>query len=173
MVRGVSQNLTVHLTSRSTVLPPTFFEVSIRVYRYLFLILWNVVPLLGNDRETNKTTDVTRQRPLNSNRGTVFSVRSVPSCYKQDSSREDWRPRVEAGSNTSTVTLQVVGGDEKGGLKSEIVKYGRESQGTWTTERLRRQGPAAYIHDRPILSSESAPHPNQTVTVTHVIKIWS
>jgi hypothetical protein len=29
--------------------------------------------------------------------------------------------RVEAGSNTSTVTLRVVGGDEKGSLKSETV----------------------------------------------------
>jgi hypothetical protein len=29
---------------------------------------------------------------------------------------------VEAGSNTSTVTLRVVGGDEKGILKSETVK---------------------------------------------------
>jgi hypothetical protein len=28
---------------------------------------------------------------------------------------------------TSTVTLRVVGGDEKGSLKSETVKYGRES----------------------------------------------
>jgi hypothetical protein len=37
---------------------------------------------------------------------------------------------VEAGSNTSTVTLWVVGGDEKGSLESETVKYGRESQGT-------------------------------------------
>jgi hypothetical protein len=37
--------------------------------------------------------------------------------------------RVEAGSNTSTVTLRVVGGDEKGSLKSESVKYGHESQG--------------------------------------------
>jgi hypothetical protein len=27
---------------------------------------------------------VTRQRPVNSNRGTVFTVRSVPRCYKQD-----------------------------------------------------------------------------------------
>jgi hypothetical protein len=34
--------------------------------------------------------------------------------------------RVEAGSNTSTVTLRVVGGDKKGSLKSERVKYGRE-----------------------------------------------
>jgi hypothetical protein len=43
-------------------------------------------------------------------------------------------PRVEAGSNTSTVTLRVVRGDEKGSLKSEAVKYGRESQGTRTRE---------------------------------------
>jgi hypothetical protein len=45
--------------------------------------------------------------------------------------------RLEAGSNTSTVTLRIVGGDEKGSLKSETVKYGRESQGTRTRERLR------------------------------------
>jgi hypothetical protein len=51
---------------------------------------------------------------------------------------------VEAGSNTSTVTLRVVGYDERGSLKSETVKYGREPQGTRTQERLRWQGPAAY-----------------------------
>jgi hypothetical protein len=37
--------------------------------------------------------------------------------------------RVEAGSNTSTATLRVVGGDEKGSLESETVKYGHESHG--------------------------------------------
>jgi hypothetical protein len=37
-------------------------------------------------------------------------------------------PRVEAGSNTSTVTLRVVGGDEKGILKSETVKYAGKGQ---------------------------------------------
>jgi hypothetical protein len=37
---------------------------------------------------------------------------------------------VEAGSNTSIVTLRVVRGDEKGSLKSESVKYGRKYQGT-------------------------------------------
>jgi IS5 family transposase len=73
--------------------------------------------------------------------------------------------RVEAGSNTSTVTLRVVGGDEKGSLKSESVKYGREYQGTRTRERLRWQGPAAHTKDRPVLSSERAPHKNKTVTV--------
>jgi hypothetical protein len=73
--------------------------------------------------------------------------------------------RVEAGSNTSTVTLRVVGGDEKGSLKSETVKYGREYLGTWTRERLRWQGPAACTNNRPILSSERAPHKDKTVTV--------
>jgi hypothetical protein len=34
------------------------------------------------------------------------------------------------------VTLRIVGGDEKGSLKSETVKYGHESQGTRTRERL-------------------------------------
>jgi hypothetical protein len=38
---------------------------------------------------------------------------------------------VEAGSNTSTVTLRVVGGDEKGSLKSETVK--RDSDPRKTT----------------------------------------
>jgi hypothetical protein len=40
--------------------------------------------------------------------------------------------RVEAGSDTSTVTLRVVGGDEKGSLKTETVKYCHESYGTRT-----------------------------------------
>jgi hypothetical protein len=73
--------------------------------------------------------------------------------------------RVGAGSNTSTVILRVVGGDEKESLKSETVKYGRESQGTRTRERVRREGPAAIVNDRPVLSSERAPHKNKTVTV--------
>jgi hypothetical protein len=81
-------------------------------------------------------------------------------------------PRVEAGSNTSTVTLRVVGSDEKGSLKSETVKYGRETQGAQTKERLRWQGPAAYIKVRPVLSSERAPHRKKTVIVIIVIKIW-
>jgi hypothetical protein len=49
----------------------------------------------------------------------------------------------------------------------------RESQGTWTQERLHWQGPAAHTKDRPVLSSERAPHNNKTVTVIQVIKIWS
>jgi hypothetical protein len=40
----------------------------------------------------------------------------------------------EAGSNTSTIALRVVGGDQKGSLESETVKYGHESHGTRTRE---------------------------------------
>jgi hypothetical protein len=77
---------------------------------------------------------------------------------------DNFSTRVEAGSNTSTVTLRVVGGDEKGSLKSETVKYGNECQGTRTLERLRWRGPAAHTKDRPVLSSERAPHKNKTGT---------
>jgi hypothetical protein len=40
--------------------------------------------------------------------------------------------RVGEGSNASTVTLRVVGDDEKKSLESETVKYGHESHGTPT-----------------------------------------
>jgi hypothetical protein len=73
--------------------------------------------------------------------------------------------RVEAGSNTSTVTLRVLGSDEKGSLKSETVNVGHESQGTRSRERLRWRGPAAYTKDRPVLSSERAPLENKIITV--------
>jgi hypothetical protein len=65
--------------------------------------------------------------------------------------------RVEAGSNTSTVILRVVGGDEQGSLKSETVKYDHESQGTRTRERLCWRGPAAYIKDRPVSRQRERP----------------
>jgi hypothetical protein len=77
--------------------------------------------------------------------------------------------RVEAGLNTFTVTLRVVEGDEKGSLKTETVKYGREIQGTRTRERLRWRGPAAYTKDSLVLSSERVPHKNKTVTVNQRI----
>jgi MoaA/NifB/PqqE/SkfB family radical SAM enzyme len=51
------------------------------------MILWHGDPLAGNDREiSNYTTTVTRQRPGNSSRGTMFSVQSVPRYYKQGQS---------------------------------------------------------------------------------------
>jgi hypothetical protein len=66
-------------------------------------------------------------------------------------------PRVEAGSNTSTVTLRVVWSDEKGSLESETVKYGHESYGIRTRKWLRWRGPTAIVNDRPVLSSERTP----------------
>jgi hypothetical protein len=78
---------------------------------------------------------------------------------------ETMYPRVEAGSNTSTVTLRVVGGDEKGSLESEKVKYDHESHGTRTREWLRWRSPAAIVNDRPVLSLERVPHFNKPTTV--------
>jgi hypothetical protein len=72
---------------------------------------------------------------------------------------------VEEGSNTSTVALRVVGGDEKGSLESETVKYWSESHGTRTRKWLRCRGPAAIANDRTVLSSERAPHINKPTTV--------
>jgi hypothetical protein len=62
----------------------------------------------------------------------MFSMVSMPRNYKRVQSEEMEETRVEAGSNTSTVTLRVVGGDEKRSLESETVKYGHESYGTRT-----------------------------------------
>jgi hypothetical protein len=61
---------------------------------------------------------------------------SVPRIYNKSCELGGGQKitRVEAESNTSTVTLRVVGGDEKGSLKSETVEYGRKSLGT-TTEK--------------------------------------
>jgi hypothetical protein len=59
---------------------------------------------------------------------------SVPRLYDGEPTGIFSPARVEAGSNTSTVTLRVVGGDEKESLKSEAVKHGPESQGTRTRE---------------------------------------
>jgi hypothetical protein len=83
----------------------------------------------------------------------VFHMWSVPRSYLED----NWA--------TSTVTLRVVGGNGKGSLKSETVKYGREYQGIRTRERLRWQGPAACTKDRPVISLERAPHKNKIITV--------
>jgi hypothetical protein len=57
-------------------------------------------------------------------------------------------------------------------LKYETVKYGHESQGNRTRERLHWRGPAAYIKDRPILSSERAPQ-KQDGNCQTIINNWS
>jgi hypothetical protein len=97
--------------------------------------------------------------------GSVFSVWSVRSLFNEDLMWLRLISRVEAGSNTSTVTLRVVGGDEKGILESERVNYGHESHGSRTRNCLHWRGPGAIINDRPVLSSERAPHINKPATV--------
>jgi hypothetical protein len=83
----------------------------------------------------------------------VFSVRSVRRGYKEE---------------FSTVTLRVVGGDEKGSLRSETVKYGRKSQGTRTREDCAGKDQWHITKDRPVLSSERAPHGIKNVTVRRI-----
>jgi hypothetical protein len=55
-------------------------------FTYILMeILWPADPILGGHREiSNYTMTVTRQRHVNNKRGTVFSVQSVPKCYKTD-----------------------------------------------------------------------------------------
>jgi hypothetical protein len=48
------------------------------------IILVHISPMLGNNCKINCKMVVTRQQPINSNRETVFSVRSMLRCYKQD-----------------------------------------------------------------------------------------
>jgi hypothetical protein len=61
----------------------------------------------------------------------VFSVLwSVRRLYNASPFAASAVSLVEAESNTSTVTLRVTGGDEKGSFESETVKYGRESHVT-------------------------------------------
>jgi hypothetical protein len=73
--------------------------------------------------------------------------------------------RVEAGSNTSTVTLRVVRGDEKGSLKSEKVKY------VARMTVLARTGSIYKRQTRPLVR-EGAPQKQDRKCQT-VINIWS
>jgi hypothetical protein len=86
------------------------------------------LPLLGNVCVThNNTRAIVKQRAqatMEEFLEAVSSIRSVPRLHKESIMRCELGTRVEGGSNTSTVTLRVVGGDEKGSLKSERVKYG-------------------------------------------------
>jgi hypothetical protein len=81
------------VTDVSEVLADSIFRTNVRrvdkcscIYTCIYFSMKR--PLLGKDRETKETTDVARQRSaerqFNSNRVTVFSVRSVPRCYTQD-----------------------------------------------------------------------------------------
>jgi hypothetical protein len=89
---------------------------------------------------------------------TVFSVVVAPRLYNRVSWDNKWDSLMEAGSNTSTVALGVVGGNVERSLEFETVKYCCESQGTRTGDWMRWRGPAAIVNDRLILSSERMLH---------------
>jgi hypothetical protein len=116
------------------------------------------VHLLGNGSLVPVATDNTEQHR---NRMRRWSIFETLWSYK----RVVIHSRVEAGSNTSTVTLRYVGGDEKGILETETAKYDHEYNGTQTRKWLRWRGPAAFVNDIPVLSSESAPQINEPETV--------
>jgi hypothetical protein len=56
-------------------------------------------------------------------------MRFVSSLHNEEQLRLRQIILVEEGSNTSTVTLRIVGGDKEGSLKSETVKYSCEPNG--------------------------------------------
>jgi hypothetical protein len=90
------------------------------------------------------------------NNRTVFSVREPCGGYITRITPAVQSVR-ERERQISPWPLHVVGGDEGGSLKSVTVKYGRESQGTRTQERLRWQELAAYKKDRPFSRQRGRP----------------
>jgi hypothetical protein len=80
-------------------------------------------------RKRSTSYNSTTEEPLEA----VFSAVSVQRLSQAGVEAVPVLPRVEAGSNTSTVTLRVVGGDENESLESETVKYGHEFY--WTRTR--------------------------------------
>jgi hypothetical protein len=89
----------------------------------------------------------------------MFTTRSVTRCYNQEGFQSS--SEVEARSNTSTVALRVVRGDEKGSLESETVKYGRDTDPRMTA--LARASSNCKRQTHPLVS-ESA-HVNKSATV--------
>jgi hypothetical protein len=151
--------MTYYRTLDSQVFNYLSHSISIRNGSRVFLK--SIVTCRPISRQCPKHAHATTEKVLQE----VFCMWSAPYPLLGNRSLKHSRTRVKAGSNTSTVTLRVVGGDEKESLKFETVKYGYESQGTRIWERLRWRGPAAYIKDRPVLSSKRAPHKNNTVIV--------
>jgi hypothetical protein len=79
---------------------------------------------------------------------------------------------VEAGSNTFTVTLRVVGGDEKGSLKLETVKYGPSPKGLDPRQTALARASSIYKRQTRPLVREGAPQ-KQDRNCQTAINIWS
>jgi hypothetical protein len=67
---------------------------------------------LGKQFSSATDTQATTEELLE----TKFPIRSVQSGYEEEFSSESAVSLMVAGSNISTVTLRVVGGDEKGSI---------------------------------------------------------
>jgi hypothetical protein len=82
------------------------------------------------------------------------------------------RSRVEVGSNTSTVALRIVGGDEKGSLESDSKKWSRVSRDSDARMTALVMASSIYKRQTRLLVRENAPH-QQTRNYLTAIKIWS
>jgi hypothetical protein len=110
-------------------------------------------------------------RCITTSENTYIKLNNGDQNYTHDKINET---RVEAGSNTSTVTLRVVGGDEMGSLKSETVKYGPKSQGTRTEKDC--AGKDQRHIQKTDLSSRQRGRPTELSDVLHIPngkQIWS
>jgi hypothetical protein len=97
---------------------------------------------------------------------------TVTSRLYKEPCREEWFiTRVDACSNTSTVTLRVVGGDKKRSLESETVLVRVPRNSDPRINMLARASSNCKWQIRPLVR-ESAPH-QQTRNYVTVIKIWS
>jgi hypothetical protein len=75
--------------------------------------------------------------------------------------------RVEAGSNTSTVTLRVVGGDEKGSLEFETVKFWPENDCTGEgKQQLQTTAPYSRQKNRPKSTNPQLSESNKNLVVS-------
>jgi hypothetical protein len=85
-------------------------------------VYYTVKPFLGNS---------CKQVPASNSRGSAGNrVFYGGPCRELKDNWSKYRQScVEAGSNTSTVALRVIRGDEEGSLESETVKYGHKSHG--------------------------------------------
>jgi hypothetical protein len=99
------------------------------------LILWHINPLLGNDRETNNETTATAMQqlckwakvlePLQGSGPIATMVVTLEAVFYIWSAQ-----RLYHSTDSVEIALRVVGGDEKGSLECETVKYGHESHRT-------------------------------------------
>jgi hypothetical protein len=104
----------------------------------------------------------------------LFSMLSLPRLYHPRYKYNRQRvTRVEAGSNTSIMTLRVVGGDEKGSLKLETVKYGRKFQGTWPEKDCAGKGQQHIQKADPSSRQGGRPTKTRHRNCQTAINIWS